>query len=242
LDGGAVLHGDNHLAGVRYGEGLVDEEVVDDVLEDHHGLRQQAVPGGVLVEARDYPDVVVPVLGQLVPGRGEPVSRGDLGDEPGVRQELHPRLDVLGELLELGVGHLGKGRSVGLHELRVLLGRAEGLGELLGVRLQGGDQVPVALPDDGPLGPEVGALADGRHLVGADLALQLVLLHLHEEAAVVLLDDHGLPVAEDDVQALEGGLLQVAQVAAEGAIDHVHEGALAVPVGGVDEVQALLEV
>jgi hypothetical protein len=128
LDGCAVVHRYDDLAGVRNRQGLVYEEVVHDVLEHHHGLGQQAVPGGVLVQARYYLDVIVPVLGELVPGRGEPVPGGYPGDEARIGEELHPGLDVLGELLELGVGHLGQRRGVGIHELGVLLGGAEGLG------------------------------------------------------------------------------------------------------------------
>lgn len=123
----------------------------------------------------------------------------------------------------------------------MLLGGAEGLRELLRVGLEGGDQVAVALLDHGPLRADVEALADRGHLVRPHGALELVLLHLHEHVPV-LLDDHGGAVAEDYVEALEGRLLEVPQVAAQGAVDHVHQGALPVTVGGVHEVEPLPEV
>jgi hypothetical protein len=91
------------LAGLRYVDRLVDEDIVDYVLEDYDGLRQHCVGVHVGLEGGHDAYVPLPVLAQLVSGWREPVSRRDLRDEPCIRQEIHLGLQVLRNAVQLRV-------------------------------------------------------------------------------------------------------------------------------------------
>lgn len=242
LEGCAVVHAYADLAGIGDGHRLVYEDLVDDVLEDDDGLGEDVVPADVRVHRACEFLVSGAVLGDLVAGRGELLPSRDVRLETRVPDEVELRLEVLAPELQLPVRHVLGGVLVRMLELAVLLGVAYRLRKLLGVHLQGGREMPVAALYRRPLRREVHGAAQLRHPVGADGGQHLALLDVDEQIALDVLDDEVGLVLEGYVEPLEGGLLQVGHIPAQGGVDHPHEGGLAHAVGRMDEGERDAEV
>ncbi len=242
LQRGAVVHGYADPPRVGDGHGLVDEDVVHDVLVDYRGLGEEVVPAYVGVYRTCELLVPVTVLGDLIAGGRELLPCGYVRFEPSVPDEVQLRLEVLAPELQLAVRHVLRGIVVRMLQLAVLLGVAHGLGQLLGEDLQRGRNVAVALAHGVPLGRQVHGITQLQHAVGTDVRGHLAPPHVHEEVAGRILDDQVRAVLEGDVEPLERGVLQVFHVAAEGGVEHPHERRLPHSVGGMDECQRYAQI
>ncbi|MDO5861227.1 MAG: hypothetical protein Q4Q58_00210 [Thermoplasmata archaeon] len=242
LERGAVVHAHPDLPGVGDADRLVDEDLVDNVLVDDYGLGEDVVALDVVRDRAGEILVALPVLADLVAGRGELLPGGYVRLESGVLDEVQLGLQVLAPELQVPVGHVGHVvPGMGL-QLAVLLGVADGLQQLLGEDLQRGGHVAVLPLDEQPVGPDVHGLADLGHLRGREGNGDLAPPHLDEEVAGVVLDDEHAALVEPDVHPLEGGVPEVVHVPAEGRVEHPHDGALAHAVRRVDEREPLTEV
>lgn len=242
LQGGAVVHRDPDPAGLRDGDGLVEEYVVDDVLEDDDGLGEDVVLLHVVGEGAGQLLVSLAVLGDLVPGRRELLARGYVGFEACVPDEVELGLQVLVPELQVAVGHLRHALPEDGFELPVLLRVADAVRQLLGVDLECGREMPVTPLDGEPLRRDVERLDDGGHVGGRQVGVDVALPHEDEHLTLVVLDDKVLVVIEEDVEPGERGPAEVVHVAAEGRVDHPHQRALPETVGGVHESERLTHI
>ena len=242
LECGAVVHRHTDPAGVRDGDGLVEEYVVDDVLEDDDGLGEDVVLLDVVCEGAGQLLVSLAVLGDLVPGRGELLACGYVGLEARVADEVELGLEVFAPELQVAVGHLRHALPEHRFELPVLLRVADAVRQLLGVHLECGGQMPVAPLDGEPLRRYVERLDDGGHVGRGQVRVDVALPHEHEHLALVVLDDEVLVVVEEDVEPGERGPAEVVHIAAEGGVDHPHQSALPKTVGGVQERERLTHI
>ena len=242
LEGGAVVHPDADLPGLGDRDGLVDEDVADDVLEDDDRFSEQVVPVHVVRDGAGQVLVALPVLDDVVPGRGELQARRDRGFESRLLDEIQLRLQVLAPELQVAVGHVPDVvPGMGL-QLPVLLRVPDGLQQLLRVDLQRRSEVAVPPLEGEPLGRDVDGVADGCHLPGRERRLQLALLHLHEQVPGIVLDDEVAAVVESDVHPVEDGVLEVADIPVQRGVDHPHDCALAQSVRRMDEREGLTEL
>ena len=241
-EGGSVVHPDSDLARLGDLQGLVDEDLVDDVLEDDYGLGEEVVPLDVVRYGAGHGLASRTVLDDVVPGGRELGSGRYIGFETRIPDEIQLGLEVLAPELQLAVAHLAG--LLGRVDLQfpVLLGVPDGLEQLLRIDLQSGGQMAVAPLEGEPLGRDVDHVADLSHLRRRQRGLDLAPLHLDEEVPGIVLYYEIRTFVESDVHALEACLAEILDIAAERGIDHPHQGALAHPVGGVDEREGFAQL
>ncbi len=241
LESSPAVHGHRDLPVLQDVQGLVDEEFVDEILVDHYGFRQDVVLLDVFGYGIGEILVIFPVIHQLVSGRGESVSRGDVGLESRVSDEIELRLQVFAPEFELPVGHLFPGAGI-RGKLGMLARISDALVKLLGIGLEGGRQMAVLLLDYQPIRRYVGDVSYLGHLFGGDLRLELVLLHLDEQLPGIVLDYQVGAVRESYVQPVKGSFGKISHVALHSGINHAHDRAFPEPVLGMDECKSVAQI
>ena len=242
LQGRPVVHRYREPARIRYGNGLVDEDLVDYVLEDDDGFSQLIVLAGVLRYRAGQLLVLPPVPGDVVAGRRELRTRRHVRLESRILHEIQLGLQVLAPELQIPVTHPGNRICGDSLKGPVLLRVAYRLQKLLCEDVQGRRDVPIALLHGQPLRGEVYRRAQIGHGIRGYDGGHLALPHMDMEILAVVLHDEVAPVIERDVHPFEGRVLEIVQVSSEGGVQHPHDRRFAHPVCRMDECKRRTEL